>query len=74
MKNSEYSMRQSILESHKKNDEYGKVYHVINDHFYTVVEESYFKGNVPYHSLYNTDDKKYGFYKVSYVKGNVIFD
>lgn len=64
MKNSELKFQESIEECKNQHNKSGKVYHIINDQFFTVVEESYFNGDggddggndKPYHSLWNTDD------------------
>jgi len=59
MENSELKIRQSIKKCHELEEENGKSYHIINDQFYTVVKESYFVKERPYHSLYNTSDMIY---------------
>ena len=69
--NKEQLFRQSILTAHQKNEETGEKYHVINDQFYTVVADTYFSEKRTYFSLYNTTDKEYSMYKVSYEGGDI---
>jgi 5-methylcytosine-specific restriction endonuclease McrA len=56
MENSETKFQESIEECKNLHKESDKVYHIINDQFFTVVDEDYFNEDKPYHSLWNTDD------------------
>ncbi|CAG7579895.1 MAG: hypothetical protein SLAVMIC_00148 [uncultured marine phage] len=72
--NKEELLRQSILTAHQKNEENGRKYHVLNDQFYTIVEDDYFQVKRTYFSLYNTEDKEYSKYKVEYSGGELIIE
>lgn len=58
MENSELKFKKSIKKCRDLKRETGEDYHIINDQFFSVVKSSYFDKKRPYHSLYNTKNKK----------------
>lgn len=58
MRNPQLKIKISIQKCKTLKKETGGDYHVINDQFFSVVKNSYFDKERPYHSLYSTIEKE----------------